>query len=115
MQFLSSNSTIKASSLSYDQRDGTPVRDFRGTAKAILVEAFQKVAFTMFVLLCTTAPGFSESGQNIVFDAPSAGTVAGYGTFPFYIDDLGRAVGNFVVDNLALAGWQLSSRARHCA
>jgi hypothetical protein len=50
----------------------------------------------MFVLLCTTARGFSESGQNIVFDAPGAGTVANYGTFPGYIDDLGRAVGYFV-------------------
>ena len=69
------------------------------TAAAIIVEAFRKVALTVFMILCTSGSGFANSGQSITFDAPGAGTVASPatkffpGTFPEDINDLGQVIG----------------------
>ncbi len=68
------------------------------TAAAIVIEAFRKVALTVFMILCSSASGFANSGQSITFDAPGAGTVAVSGTFAVAINDLGETIG-YLVDN----------------
>jgi hypothetical protein len=72
------------------------------TAAAIIVEAFRKVASTVFIILCTSASSFANSGQSITFDAPGAGTIANstfdVGTFAVAINDLGETIG-YSVDN----------------
>ena len=69
------------------------------TAAAIVIEAFRKVALTVFMILCSSASGFANSGQSITFDAPGVqfSTLVS-GAFAVAINDLGETIG-YSVDN----------------
>jgi hypothetical protein len=96
MRFLSLDTLGKSSQFHDERALRTAGNNFVGMPTAILVEAYQKVAFRIFAILCL-ASGFAQSGEIIKFDAPGAGNTGFLqGTFPLDINAFGQAIGYFI-------------------